>query len=110
MRASRQEGGAGWSVAQAAGRPLTEEVEGRTRAERTPNMPDMVMTLDVSKLSGWLKASALCRVEGKRRAKKGRHAGGAGRRDGVWGRRHNSVQGGCQLRRLAGQRGRRRGT
>ena len=35
MRASRREGGAGWSVAQAAGRPPTVEAEGRARAERT---------------------------------------------------------------------------
>jgi len=36
---------------------------GRARAERTPNMRYMVVTLDVSKLSGWLNASASCRVE-----------------------------------------------
>jgi len=28
----------------------------RARAERTLNMPRMVVTLEVSKLSGWLKA------------------------------------------------------
>ena len=32
------------------------------RAERTPNMTPMFVTLDVSKLSGWLN-SAACRVE-----------------------------------------------
>ena len=53
----------------------------RARAERTPNMLYMVVTLEVSKLSGWLKADASCRVEG--------HAihGGevrAGRREGLW--------------------------
>jgi len=37
----------------------------RARAERTWNMPAMVVTLEVSKLSGWLKARACCRVEGK---------------------------------------------
>ena len=38
---------------------------GRARActERTWNMPSMVVTLDVSKLSGWLNADASCRVE-----------------------------------------------
>ena len=38
---------------------------GRARAcaERTLNMPYMVVTLDVSKLSGWLNANAYCRVE-----------------------------------------------
>ena len=62
MRASRWESGVGWSVAQAAGRPLTVEVEGRARAERTLNMYDMCKTLDVSRLSGWLNADANCRV------------------------------------------------
>ena len=35
----------------------------RARAERTENMYCMYLTLDVSKLSGWLKAVACCRVE-----------------------------------------------
>ena len=34
-----------------------------TRGARTSNMLNMLVTLDVSKLSGWLKASAYCRVE-----------------------------------------------
>ena len=33
--------------------------------ERTRNMPFMSVTLDVSKLSGWLNALADCRVEKK---------------------------------------------
>ena len=33
------------------------------RAERTENIQPMVVTLDVSKLSGWLNAVADCRVE-----------------------------------------------
>ena len=37
-------------------------VGARARAECTSNMPTMVVTLDVSKLSGWLNALA-CRVE-----------------------------------------------
>ena len=36
---------------------------GRARAERTANIFCMVVTLDVSKLSGWLNADAPCRVE-----------------------------------------------
>ena len=52
MRASRREGGVGWSVARAAGRPRTVEAEGRARAERTLNMYHMSVTLDVLKLSG----------------------------------------------------------
>ena len=35
----------------------------RARAERTLNMLSMVVTLEVSKFSGWLKALAFCRVE-----------------------------------------------
>ena len=40
-------------------------VGARARAERTWNMAYMVVTLDVSKLSGWLNADAYCRVEGR---------------------------------------------
>ena len=42
----------------------TVEAEGRKRAERTLNMYPMSVTLDVSKLSGWLNTDAYCRVEG----------------------------------------------
>eukprot|EP00964_Phaeocystis_antarctica_P066399 scaffold40116_cov59-Phaeocystis_antarctica.AAC.3 len=35
----------------------------RARAERTWNMELMFLTLDVSRLSGWLNARANCRVE-----------------------------------------------
>ena len=35
----------------------------RECAERTENMPRMSVTLDVSKLSGWLNANVTCRVE-----------------------------------------------
>ena len=38
------------------------EAEGRARAGRTENMDPMCVTLDVSRLSGWLNAYALCRV------------------------------------------------
>jgi len=37
----------------------------RARAERTRNMPRMLVTLDVSRLSGWLNANAACRIEGR---------------------------------------------
>ena len=33
------------------------------RAERTRNMYSMLVTLDVSKLSGWLNAAMFCRVQ-----------------------------------------------
>ena len=45
------------------GRARLKAVGARARAERTWNMPCMVVTLDVSKLSGWLNADADCRVE-----------------------------------------------
>ena len=38
---------------------------GQPRAERTLNIPLIVMTLDVSKVSGWLNAAADCRVESR---------------------------------------------
>ena len=34
-------------------------------AERTSNMPFMLVTLDVSKLNDWLNADAPCRVQRK---------------------------------------------
>ena len=45
------------------------EAEGRARAERTINMDPMSVTLDVSKLSGWLNEDAHCRE------KSGKHKG-----------------------------------
>ena len=48
---------------QRAGKAPIVEAGGRARAERTENMPYMVMTLDVLRLSGWLNADAYCRVE-----------------------------------------------
>ena len=50
MRASRREGGVGWSVAQAAGTPRLWRLRAGARAERTRNMPCMSVTLDVSQL------------------------------------------------------------
>ena len=37
--------------------------EGAARWKRTLNMEVMSVTLEVSKLSGWLKARAACRVQ-----------------------------------------------
>ena len=54
--------------------------------ERTSNMRSMLVTLDVSKLSGWLNATACCRVE--RRGRSMRRKVRLGRRAGVgrlWG-------------------------
>ena len=60
----RETRGRGVAAAQAARRedPIVEAA-GRARAERTLNMDCMFVTLEVSKLSGWLNAHACCRVE-----------------------------------------------
>ena len=42
---------------------LTVEAEGRACAERTANIPSMSVTLDVSRLSGWLNTDAYCRIK-----------------------------------------------
>ena len=52
------------AAAQAMGREgQSAGLAGRARAERTINMFCMVVTLDVSRLSGWLNVAAPCRVE-----------------------------------------------
>jgi hypothetical protein len=63
----------------------------RARAECTANMPPMVVTLDVSKLSGWLNAYACCRVEREsiKRAARGGHGGGR-----AWARRRRKQRAG----------------
>ena len=49
------------------GKGPTQAAGARARAERTENIQLMSVTLDVSKLSGWLKASAYCRVKTRAR-------------------------------------------
>ena len=68
---------------QRAGKAPTVEAEGRARAERTENIQPMFVTLDVSRLSGWLNAVALCRAKGEASEDDVR----IGRREGVGGRR-----------------------
>jgi len=48
---------------QRAGKAPTVVAEGREREERTENMDHIAVTLDVSRLSGWLNADARCQVE-----------------------------------------------
>jgi hypothetical protein len=62
--AGRREG-VGAAAAQAACRQRTRLWSGLAgaRAERTPNIWLMVVTPDVSQLSGWLNAYDCCRVE-----------------------------------------------
>ena len=55
--------GGGDAIGRCTGRDRLTAGGGRARAERTRNMPSMYVTLDVSKLSGWLNAVAYCRVE-----------------------------------------------
>jgi hypothetical protein len=82
--AGREAGGpVGSGAAQAGmhGEGPTQGLGARARAKRTSNMLTMSVILDMSKLSGWLKACAFCRVEGRacdagRGA--GREAGGRG--------------------------------
>ena len=52
-----------WRRKQRAGRTRLRRLLAGARAERTKNMLLMSVTLDVSKLSGWLNAVAHCRVE-----------------------------------------------
>ena len=59
---------------QRAGKAPTVGAAGRARAERTENMLDMLMTLDVLRLSDWLNADAPCRVE-REAWQEGRHVG-----------------------------------
>jgi hypothetical protein len=67
VRAGRREGlwrGGGTQEA-CTGKARLKAWGPRASAERTQNMRTMVVTLEVSKLSGWLKADATCRVEGR---------------------------------------------
>ena len=70
----RREGVGWWRKRHARGGPDRRLGGHRARAERTLNMRYMFVTLDVSKLSGWLKATAPCRVE-RRAYDAGRGAG-----------------------------------
>eukprot|EP00964_Phaeocystis_antarctica_P028340 scaffold15977_cov53-Phaeocystis_antarctica.AAC.3 len=76
-------GGRAWACGSAraactARGPGCEGWGGRACAERTWNMLSMSVTLDVSKLSGWLKADAYCRVQ-RRGVRCGARCGPGGR-------------------------------
>ena len=60
-------GGKAWSSGGGASSVLEgpKRDGGRARAERTENMYPMPVTLEVSRLSGWLNADAPCQVEGE---------------------------------------------
>ena len=83
-RGARREAGVhmgGGGASGMHGEGSTQGLGARARAERTENMIFMSVTLDVSQLSGWLKAFATCRVE-RRACVTGRgarrEAGGSG--------------------------------
>ena len=86
VRAGRRAGVARRRKRHARGKARDPRLLGaRARAERTWNIWFMSVTLEVSKLSGWLKACASCRVEGR-----GMRCGArlrAGRWEGVGRRR-----------------------
>ena len=60
--------------------------------KRTLNMLYMVVTLEVSRLSGWLNADGACRVPQEGRTVRGGMRGG--RWQGVWWRRRMQRAGG----------------
>ena len=91
MRAGRREGD---GASGTAGKDSRLEVGARAR---TQNMASMVVTLDVSKLSGWLKSYAPCRV-----ARWAYEAGArCGRGEGTHSKHAPHV---CDLGRVEGQR------
>jgi hypothetical protein len=67
VRAGRREGPGWWRHTRGMhGEKARLKAWGpRARAERTQNISRMVVTLEVSMLSGWLKADAACQVEGR---------------------------------------------
>jgi hypothetical protein len=104
--------GGGTQEACTRGRPDSRPVGAKgTRGERTRNMPHMFVTLEVSKLSGWLKATAFCRVEGEgMRCGGERWERGGGRACGVVVARQEACTGMARLKtwgpRARGERAR----
>jgi len=81
-----------------------------TRAARTRNISNMVVTLEVTKLSGWLNTDAYCRVEGRAcDAGRERWEPGGGRAWGAWWRHTRGMHrdGPTQGLRAKGTRGER---
>jgi len=98
-KGGKARGGGGASGMHAEG--PTQGLGVRARAERTVSMARIVVTLEVLKLSGWLKAVARCRVEREGHAMRGEVR--AGRREGVerWHRKRHAQ--GRPVSRLGGQ-------
>ena len=62
------------------GRPDSRLLGVRARAERTENMTRMSVTLEVSRLSGWLNARAPCRASRREGMRCGARCGPGGER------------------------------
>ena len=84
MRGERAGGGGDASGVHGEG--PTQGCGARARAERTTNILYMSVTLDVSKLSGWLIADAPCRVERRGHARCGVRGRWGGDASGTHGR------------------------
>ena len=93
-------GGGGASRVQGVSQLRRVAGQGVARAERTLNMEFMLVTLDVSKLSGWLNADARCRGARGGRRERGAACGAGGRQEGVGGRR--AAQAACGERASCG--------
>jgi len=63
VRPGRRGAWGGGGASGVHGEGPTQGLGAMARAELTANMPRMVVTLEVSQLSGWLNADAPCRVE-----------------------------------------------
>jgi hypothetical protein len=106
VRAGRREGPGWWrhTSGMHVGKVRLKAWGPRARAERTSNMLLMAVTLEVSKLSGWLKALADCQVEGRACDAGGeRCEPGGGRARGVVAARQEACTGRRPDSRLGGQ-------
>ena len=72
--------------------PAVKAWGARACAERTSNMRYMSVTLDVSKLSGWLNAAVFCRVE-RRGVRCGARCGPGGGGGVGWRQRTSGMHG-----------------
>ena len=95
VRAGRREAAGDRGARSVQGRGLDCRLGAGHGEERTQNMRYMVVTLEVSKLSGWLNAHALCRESA--RGHTVRDGLRAGRREAVDNRGARSVQGRARL-------------
>ena len=98
-------GGEVWACMEAGGHWGGDGARSVQGEERTSNIAYMVVTLEVSKLSGWLNADAPCReskggyaVRGEVRGPAGGRCGTAAAQGSVQGRARPEVGGGAHGR------------